>query len=1095
MKTNTHNNAYVPKSSRLATLLAFSAGILAGSPVWAGYTVPDSPLQTGSRVPANLMLVLDDSGSMGSDYMPDTVPNITTTDDFRNQVYTRNTIYYNPAVTYRPWRTAVGGRVADTPYNCVYNSNTLLTGCVNLGAADRVFHVPKPGITNIADGSQYDRFVFRSTGGVQKGVWVAGAWAYTPVTDFSWPVVGPPATTIVRTIAEEKQNFATWFSFHRTRNKTAKAGVSESFADLGEDIRVGFNTIWNNNTYNIPVGSDNGLFRDLGASTNRSTWYNRLQTAPANGFTPLRTSLTRTGEYFLDTTAAGPYGPQTGASQITCRQNFTIFTTDGFWNGTNGNDAEAAPYVARGNSDNTSNANYTPALPFKDAWSNTLADIAMHYWKTDLRPDMTDNVPTTSANRANWQHMVTFGISIGLRGALDPIADLISLTNGTVNSNGTTGWPDPFADKQLARIDDLFHASVNGHGEFVAASDPEELAKALKSALASILGRVGSSSNVAANSVSVGAGSTRIFQASYQTGQWTGELSSLPVTGGVVSSTAEWKATETIPVWGTRRIFTYESAAGTTFPTAIQEASLTTPIANFIKGDRSNEISQSMTGTLRDRVNVLGDIVNSSPAYSSESNTVFIGANDGMMHAFNAATGAELFAYIPGIVNLTNLKTLADKAYDHRYFVDGPLAVSAKKLTPNKNILVGSLGRGGKGLYALDVTTPATFDGSKALWEVSGSDDDMGFITSRPIITKANNGSTVVIVSNGLNSTNDDPALFIYDLFTGTRLAKLLPIEKGGNDVFDNNGLSAATGVDQDVDGDVDYMYAGDMKGNVWKFDLSDNNPNNWEVANNDYPLYSAKDSTGTITQSISGGIAIGFDAEFNPWLYFGTGRYLTAGDPSTTSVQTWYGIVDESTNTTIAGRGALKARKIVAAGELDNGSGTGVKVRAFEPQEFPSGVSDMYGKKGWYIDLVNPPFTAAQKVGERIVGTPVVRGTTVLVSSIIPSEDPCTVEGSGYVNAVDALTGSSGVYGSESYFDVNGGGFDNDKLVSTIDGREISIGSIDLGIKMPTDALVLAGDTNELVVVGGSIGGTGSAPFRGTRAVGRISWHEMINN
>ena len=154
-----------------------------------------------------------------------------------------------------------------------------------------------------------------------------------------------------------------------------------------------------------------------------------------------------------------------------------------------------------------------------------------------------------------------------------------------------------------------------------------------------------------------------------------------------------------------------------------------------------------------------------------------------------------------------------------------------------------------------------------------------------------------------------------------------------------------------------------------------------------------------------------------------------------------------------------------------------------------------MYGKKGWYIDLVNPPFTAAQKVGERIVGTPVVRGTTVLVSSIIPSEDPCTVEGSGYVNAVDALTGSSGVYGSESYFDVNGGGFDNDKLVSTIDGREISIGSIDLGIKMPTDALVLAGDTNELVVVGGSIGGTGSAPFRGTRAVGRISWHEMINN
>ncbi len=117
-----------------------------------------------------------------------------------------------------------------------------------------------------------------------------------------------------------------------------------------------------------------------------------------------------------------------------------------------------------------------------------------------------------------------------------------------------------------------------------------------------------------------------------------------------------------------------------------------------------------------------------------------------------------------------------------------------------------------------------------------------------------------------------------------------------------------------------------------------------------------------------------------------------------------------------------------------------------------------MYGKLGWYIDLVNPPYTAAEKAGERIVGTPIVRGTSVVVSSIIPSEDPCASGGGGYVNVVDSLTGSSGFIGSQGYLDINGNGsFSDDKLTAT-DGRQVAIGSVDLGIFMPTDALILAG-------------------------------------
>ncbi|MBP7369804.1 MAG: PQQ-binding-like beta-propeller repeat protein, partial [Arenimonas sp.] len=221
----------------------------------------------------------------------------------------------------------------------------------------------------------------------------------------------------------------------------------------------------------------------------------------------------------------------------------------------------------------------------------------------------------------------------------------------------------------------MWHASINGRGDFVVASDPQVLANALKAALSAIVGRIGSSSNISANSVSVGS-DTLVYQASYFSGQWTGELKAFPVSGTTVSTTSSWVASEQLPAYGVRNIFTRNVATstGSTFPTVAQEAFLTTGIANYIKGDRSNEIAAK--GIYRNRVNVLGDIINSSPAYVKDNKTVFVGANDGMLHAFDGTTGVEKFAYVPGIVNLTDLKSTADTNYDHRYLVDGPIVVS-----------------------------------------------------------------------------------------------------------------------------------------------------------------------------------------------------------------------------------------------------------------------------------------------------------------------------------------------------------------------------------------------------------------------------------
>src|SRR5207342_722142 len=182
-------------------------------------------------------------------------------------------------------------------------------------------------------------------------------------------------------------------------------------------------------------------------------------------------------------------------------------------------------------------------------------------------------------------------------------------------------------------------------------------------------------------------------------------------------------------------------------------------------------------------------------------------ANDGMLHAFDASTGAERFAYVPGGIDFANLATLSDPQYVHRYFVDGPVVVASRKQTPGKNYLVGALGRGGKGLYALDVSDPANFGATNAMWELRDNGGDMGMVLGDPLIVTLNDAAKTkaVIVSNGINSTNQHSVLFVIDLLTGAVLKKL------DTGVGGDNGLSEPRGRDVDGNGTVDVVYAGDL--------------------------------------------------------------------------------------------------------------------------------------------------------------------------------------------------------------------------------------------------------------------------------------------
>lgn len=1061
------------RSALAAVCIGFFA-TLASLPVQAVIAIPDNPLQSGSAVPPNILFVLDDSGSMGWDFMPDDVPG-TTPVNIATQAFTRNTVYYNPGIAYQPWSNPDGSLFPLRPANSAWSDPALASGgTTNLTSSNRIFHVPNAGITDLADARQYTRYILKAGGSSAQRCTLPApgtTWACSNITSFPWTRSNCAGSQC--SIAEEWQNFATWYSYHRTRMKAAKAGASSAFSSLSRDLRVGYRTIWNRSNFDIPVASNDGLFEDTGASTNRTTWFNRLYNARASGGTPLRNALNGAGVYFQNAAASGPWGPEAGASQLACRQSFTILTTDGFWNGATpsgiGNQDGSAGSTITG--PGGASFAYNPAPPFRDTVSDTLADVAMKYWKNDLRADLPNIVPTSSANPAFWQHMVTFSLSIGVSGTLNPATDLPAIEAGTLP------WPVP-SSNNIRNIDDLWHAAINGHGTFVAANDPQAFANGLRSALAAIVERIGSAANVATNSVSIGT-DTRLFQATFLAGQWTGNLFSFAITAGGVNSTPVWSAQNGIPIpFTARRLFAEVGGSAVDLNwanldsakrSALNAAAIPSPgngpaILDYLRGNTALERRNG--GSFRNRNSVLGDIVNSSPALVPDNDTIFVGANDGMLHAFDARTGQEKFAFVPGGIDWSEWAKLADPQYAHRWFVDGPVVVSTRAQTGGRNILVATLGRGGKGLFALDVTTPSSFSGGDFEWSAY-TDADMGFVLGRPIITRLNNGDVGVIVSNGINSSNGRPALFVYKLSTGALLKK---ITIGAAAPGADNGLSAPRSWDLDGNGTVDLIFAGDLQGNVWKFDLSGNAPATWKVAGGGSPIFTAKDASGN-RQPIVAAPAVGVDPnDFTRWVFVATGRLLSTGDLADTKVQSMYGLIDSGS---ISGRSQLQQRQIIALG-----SSAGRSVRGFEPVgTLPS------GKKGWYVDFVKPP--GGTREGERVVSDLFLFGSALISATAIPSDDPCEPGGRGFVNAIDAFSGTSL---NNAFFDVNGNGsFDDDTIGSG--AGAVPIGSVDPGVGM----LTLPAVVESVLVVGGSTGGIGNLTVNNSLPRGRISWREII--
>ena len=614
-------------------------------------------------------------------------------------------------------------------------------------------------------------------------------------------------------------------------------------------------------------------------------------------------------------------------------------------------------------------------------------------------------------------------------------------------------------------------AAAGGTNTAFDAADTTSLNSAFTTIFSNIIADSGSAAAVALTSGKVVAGG-KIYQGHFNALDWSGNLTAYSTDADGDITGVAWNANSVLNAQNYdtgRRIITIKpstnvgipfrwpaspASPGATELDTTQITALNTNASNVVDGDGQNRLNflRGQTGIsgFRPRLmSVLGDIVSSAPAYVGPPNfsypdtleaasynsfqsthanrtpMIYVGANDGMLHAFDAATGQEKLAYVPSKV-YKNLSQLTSTTYSHRYYVDGsPTIVDTFYSGAWHTTLVSSLGAGGQGMFALDVTNPSTFTEANAAsivrWEYSHN--DLGYVFDRPKIVKLNTGVWAAVFSNGYNnseadgsaSTTGQASLFIVNIATGVLIEQLLVT---GGSTASPNALATPTLVDIDSDGDVDYAYAGDLLGNMWKFDLC--NPNGqgvcsssssgWNVAFNGNPLFVATDSGGTRQPITSAAEVTRHFSGDGYLLYFGTGKYLEATDIATTGQQTFYSIWDkEISPTTISGRGVLQAQTITTtistSGNLYRTSTA--NAIAWEAPVVAGGT-----KRGWFMDL---PVS-----GERAVSKSTLYGGRILFTTLIPNAAVCGNGGTGWLMELEAMSGNPL---SGPSFDVDGDG------------------------------------------------------------------------
>lgn len=697
--------------------------------------------KAGGSVAPNLFYTLDDSGSMGWTYAPSSTavwagennsrypvmhpkdqststglppssgtaclvktptPSANPTAQDRAAMRLRspdvNKIYYNPSIRYLPWSrpNKTDSNFGNSVFTAapvdplrIYNSGQGVGGTVNLNTAittsssytwctsngsesNKSYAMYPASYYRISSGSvasnneQYNRVRLDSGG--------------SPAADFAKSDKRTDCVAIAGrcSLAEERVNFANWYTYYRTRSLLARGATSLAFSKIDQKVRVGFGQLNNGAAAiedNKPYTNVTRGVRDFGANTTtRTAFFDWLYTVPYASGTPLRKAMDNIGKYFTNKSSAGPWGndPDDKAgnddykSMASCRRSYHIMMTDGYWNGDPASTAGAA-----GNADNTPGGeeiannddagrtySYDPSFtngintsksPYKDSYAGTLADVAHYYWATDLHSGLNNNIRTTIAkadktnpdkpyynkeekidrgDHAFWQHLTTYTVGLGVAGSI----------TDTTTVPPSVAWPKPVADGATA-VDDLFHAAVNGRGKYLKASDPQEYQEAIEKTLNEIFATVDAKSGVALSGFQVN-DTTKRYIPSFNSPQWTGN-----VTASLLSSDqVEWDAESALPAHGDRKIFVWNGSSAEPFASSGMSSVITTAMGNpsadlinFLRGDRSKEggltgfrCRGDLPGTTNctkakdtqgnpTKIGLFGDVVNSMPLLLSNN--------------------------------------------------------------------------------------------------------------------------------------------------------------------------------------------------------------------------------------------------------------------------------------------------------------------------------------------------------------------------------------------------------------------------------------------------------------------------------------------
>ncbi|SNY33816.1 type IV pilus assembly protein PilY1 [Pseudomonas sp. LAMO17WK12:I6] len=932
------------------------------APAYA-FTPSDSPLLSAAAVPPNVMLLIDDSGSMNSIiYAPGFDPGVDRT----------------PA---RQCNALLGLCLSSTAItgDSVFLSSLPTSGCsggayafYNNSIAPLCLKLPDPvGGGNTRYTGDYIAYVVGLA--INNGTrdFTNGAIP----NDYRINVARNVSTALVTSNRTLRMGLSTFNP--ATSNNSGNGGyIARSISDLSP-VSGSVTQAQADANYNALISSINGL--SAVANTPLAETYYEI-TRYMRGMAP----------YYNSTPAT-----YTSPIQYRCQKNYGVVITDGLptydrtfptndplggsrlpnWDGIN-NDGNNL------NGDNEGDTLY-------------LDDIAKFAFDIDMRSTGTD------AAGKSW-NAVDF-----------PKQNMNTYTVGFTADN-----------------DMLSDAAAYGQGRYYQATDSAGLNTALSSALSDITSKAGSGGSGVTSGTTLASG-TSYFQTSYDPKDWRGTIKSFGFTsaGAVNTSTALWTTDTTIVPGATAPTYqswnTSSNAAVTLAYgnfSAAQQTTLSQSLPTGISGSDLVEWSKGTNKTgLKVRSVLLGDIINSPLVLASPSDktasdlsgdttyttylttkaanmnsNLVVNANDGFVNVINSANGTRRYAYMPSSV-LPSLRLIADPAYingvSHKFLVDGQVGVYDAQINSAwKTLAIGGTGAGGKTFYALQLFDASAGNVLNALWEVSApatantanAFNDLGYAYARPEVARLADGRWAAFIANGYGSSSGVAALYVLDVRDGSLIKKIVI-----DSTETTNGLSSVK-LKVNSSNVVQAAYGGDLKGRLWKFDLSATSTDSWGVAFSGKPLFT---TAGGATQPITAQPLLADNSLGGKQIFVGTGKFNETADKTNKDLQAFYSVWDAD-----GGSGQLTVSSLQAQAVTGVFSGsTGQFITTSQNDTtYP-------GEKGWYLPLVyNNVLT-----GERVINqASLVLGRIVFTTASVDTTDPCASFGTGKLVELDAFSG-----------------------------------------------------------------------------------------